>query len=90
MTGWTMATKISRMNVLTVDEQSQFKIIATNASREGWISSSAELVAQPSNSGSDVTITATRGSEVVRRTYPRDERWPFQVLRDLAWGSFKT
>ena len=40
--------------------------------------------------GNRVEYTASDGSKRVQKTYPSDPRWPFQLLRDLAWGSFKT
>jgi len=76
------------MNTLTPDELSQFKLIAENAHREGWIGADAELAAEQAESS--VHVTATSGLNVVRKTYHRDERWPFRLLRDLAWGSYRT
>jgi hypothetical protein len=82
--------KYVHMNVLTAEEQTQLEVIAQNASREGWIGPSATLVAERSTCGSSVTITAHFDATTVQRSYPRDERWPFQLLRDLAWGLFRT
>ena len=76
------------MSSLTPDEQSQFRLIFENAHREGWIGTNVELVAE--HTESSVQVTATSGSNVVQKTYPRDERWPFRLLRDLAWGTYRT
>ena len=75
------------MNPLTPDELSQLRLIIENAHREGWINAGAILAAE--HTGSSVRVTATQGPNIVEKTYPRDPRWPFQLLRDLAWGAYK-
>ena len=76
------------MNVMTADELSQFQLIIENAHREGWINAGAELVAEQSESA--VRVTAREGRNHVERTYIRDARWPFRLLRDLAWGVYRS
>lgn len=76
------------MNPLTADELSQLRLITENAHREGWINADATLAAE--HTGSSVRVTATQGSNVVEKTYPCDARWTFRLLRDLAWGGYRT
>lgn len=75
------------MNVLTTSDLSGLKLIAENAHREGWINRDASLNAE--YVGPSVRVTAARGKSVVQKTYPRDERWSFRLLRDLAWGAYR-
>jgi hypothetical protein len=76
------------MNSLTSDEQSQLRLIVENAHREGWIQAGASLSAE--HAGSSVRVVARSGSNVVERTYPHDDRWAFRLLRDLAWGTYRS
>lgn len=76
------------MNVLTADELSQLRLIVENAHREGWINAEASLAAE--HQGSSVIVTATQGSNIVQKTYPGDARWTFRLLRDLAWGAYRS
>ncbi len=76
------------MNLLSTGELSEFQLIVENAHREGWISSAASLAAE--NAGASVKVTATLGSNRVQKTYPHDPRWTFRLLRDLAWGVYRT
>lgn len=76
------------MSLLTAGELSEFQLIVENAHREGWINAAASLAAE--HSGSSVKVTASQGSNVVQKTYPHDPRWTFRLLRDLAWGSYRT
>ena len=76
------------MSLLTAGELSEFHLIVENAHREGWINAGASLAAE--RSGSSVRVTATQGSNVVQKTYPNDGRWTFRLLRDLAWGAYRT
>lgn len=76
------------MALLTAGELTELRLIVENASREGWIRADASLEAEPD--GSSVKVTATQGSNVVQKTYPYDERWTYRLLRDLAWGSYRT
>jgi hypothetical protein len=76
------------MNTLTSDELSQLRLIVENAHREGWIQAGASLSAE--QAGSSVKVVAKNGSNVVERTYPHDDRWPFRLLRDLAWGTYRS
>ncbi len=74
------------MQRLSAEELGQFQLIVENARREGWLKPDSELVAERVDSS--VRVAAIRGSSVVEKTYPRDKRWLFQLLRDLAWGSY--
>ena len=76
------------MNLLTAGELTEFQLIVENAQREGWIKPDASLAAE--NLGPSVKVTATHGSNVVQKTYPHDARWTYQLLRDLAWGAYRT
>ncbi|MEJ0038304.1 MAG: hypothetical protein WDO68_19855 [Gammaproteobacteria bacterium] len=76
------------MNTLTSNERHEFDLVVENAHRQGWIRADAALVAE--HVESTVQVTATYGPNVIRMTYPRDARWPFRLLRDLAWGSYKS
>lgn len=76
------------MTSLTAGELSEFRLIVENAQREGWVNVDALLAAEPS--GSSVKVTATQGSNVVQKTYPHDPRWTYRLLRDLAWGAYRT
>ncbi len=76
------------MNLLTPDELSQVQLIVENAHREGWIRADAELATDPRESS--VRVIVTLGTNIVEKAYTRDDRWPFLLLRDLAWGSFRT
>ena len=78
----------AEMDALTAGDLSDLRLITENAQREGWIASEALLVA--AYDGATVRVTATRGKSVVRKSYPRDDRWPFRLLRDLAWGSYRS
>ena len=75
------------MSLLTTRELSEFQLIVENAQREGWINTGAALSAE--HSGSSVMVTATQGADVVQKTYPRDARWTYRLLRDLAWGAYR-
>lgn len=76
------------MSLLTSGELSEFQLIVENAHREGWINADASLAAE--HAGSSVKVTATQGSNVVQKTYPYDARWTYRLLRDLAWGAYRT
>ena len=76
------------MRVLTAGELSEFRLIVENAHREGWIKADASMEAE--HDGSAVKVTATQGSNVVQKTYPHDARWTYRLLRDLAWGAYRT
>lgn len=76
------------MNTLSSIDLAGLRLIVENAQREGWISTDVSLAAE--YEGASVRVTATRGTNVVRKTYPRDERWSFLLLRDLAWGTYRT
>jgi hypothetical protein len=76
------------MKRLSAGELSELKLIIENAHREGWVNTEASLAAE--NAGTSVTVTATQGSNVVRKTYPHDARWTYRLLRDLAWGTYRT
>jgi hypothetical protein len=78
------------MNLLTDQELTQFQLIVESAQRERWVGAPSTLAAQQAGEGSSVTVTVIEGSKVLQRTYPRDERWLFQLVRDLAWGAFRT
>ena len=75
------------MNTLSSVDRAGLKIIIESAQREGWISTDASLAAE--YEGATVRVTATRGMKVVHKTYPRDERWSYLLLRDLAWGTYR-
>ena len=75
------------MTLLTTRELTDFQLIVENAHREGWINTGAFLAAE--RSGSSVKVTSTQGADVVQKTYPRDARWTYQLLRDLAWGAYR-
>jgi hypothetical protein len=78
------------MNRLTAQELDQFRLIVESARREGWIDAPSELAVEPSEAGIAVRMSANHGSKVVQKTYPTEGgRWAFQLLRDLAWGSFR-
>jgi hypothetical protein len=77
------------MNLLTDQELTQFHVIVETARRERWVGAPSTLAAHQAGEGSSITVTAIEGSKVVEKTYPRDERWPFQLVRDLAWGAFR-
>jgi hypothetical protein len=79
---------MASMNPLTSDEINQLQLIVQNAHREGWISASSALTAERSGAGDCVVVTATHGPRVVQRAYESDARWPFRLLRDLAWGAY--
>lgn len=74
------------MQVLSAEELGELQLIIESARREGWLSPGSELVAERVESS--VRVAAIRGSSVVEKTYPRDGRWLFQLVRDLAWGSY--
>jgi hypothetical protein len=74
------------MQVLSAEELGQFQLIVQNARREGWLRPDSELVAE--RLGSSVRVAARCGSTVVEKTYPSDGRWLYQLVRDLAWGSY--
>lgn len=76
------------MSLLTTGELSEFQLIVENAHREGWINMDALLAAE--KSGSSVRVTATQGTNVVQKMYPHDPRWTYRLLRDLAWGAYRT
>jgi hypothetical protein len=85
----TMCIRTAKMNnvhmeMLSAEELGQFQLIVENARREGWLKPDSELIAERNESS--VRVAAIRGSSVVERTYPRDERWQYQLVRDLAWG----
>ena len=75
------------MNALTATDLSELRLLAENAHREGWINTEASLAAE--YVGATVRVTATRGKNVVQKTYARDERWSYLLLRDLAWGTYR-
>ena len=75
------------MNTLSPNDLTELQLIVENAQREGWINPDAAVAAE--YDGPTVRVTATRGRNVVRKCYPRDERWPFRLLRDLAWGAYR-
>jgi len=76
------------MNTLTPADQSQLRLIIENAEREGWLNAGASLLAEPA--GASVRVTARSGSNVIERLYPHDDRWAFRLLRDLAWGTYRS
>jgi hypothetical protein len=76
------------MNTLTSAELSELRLIVENAHRAGWIHAGASLSAE--RAGSSVRVVAKTGSNVVERTYPNDDRWLFRLLRDLAWGTYRS
>lgn len=76
------------MNTLTSAELSELRLIVENAHRAGWIHADVSLSAE--RAGSSVKVVARAGSNVVERTYPSDDRWPFRLLRDLAWGTYRS
>jgi hypothetical protein len=76
------------MDALSPADVVGLRLIVEHAQREGWISPDAVLAAE--YEGANVRVTATRGKNVVRKTYPRDERWSYRLLRDLAWGTYSS
>lgn len=78
------------MNSLTDQELTHFQLIVESARREHWVDAPSTLAAQQGEEGTSVTVTAIEGSKVLQKTYPRDDRWLFQLARDLAWGAFRT
>jgi hypothetical protein len=63
------------------------RLLAENAHREGWLNTEASLAAE--YVGTAVRVTATRGKTVVQKTYTRDDRWSYLLLRDLVWGTYR-
>ena len=76
------------MQILSAEELGQFQLIVQNARREGWLMPDSELTAERLESV--VRVAARRGEAVVEKTYPPDRRWLYQLVRDLAWGSYST
>lgn len=75
------------MQVLSAEELRQFRLIEKSAHREGWLSADAALIAE--RCGSSVRVASVCGSSVVEKNYSGDARWLFQLVRDLAWGSYQ-
>jgi hypothetical protein len=74
------------MSLLSAEQRRHFELVVASALREGWLSPGANLIAE--RFGSCVKVAVVHGSSVLERTYPFDERWLFQLVRDLAWGEF--
>lgn len=72
---------------MTADEESAFRLIVENAMAEGWLARGDALSATPA--GTEMCIQCTRGNEAKEKRYPRDSRWLYEFLRDLAHGLWK-
>jgi hypothetical protein len=79
---------MSHMKCLTAEEHSQLALIVANAHRERWIDPGCTLAAEHSSQDDSIVVTVTQGNRVVQKNYEQGSRWPFQLLRDLAWGDY--
>jgi hypothetical protein len=70
--------------MLNPAEQNDFAIVLANARAEGWLAADHDIAVDATTEA--VVVTCKRGSEMQRKQYMRDPRWPYLFLRDLAQG----
>lgn len=73
---------------LSAAEDNEFHLVVENAKAEGWLGRDDALCAI--HQEASVLVQCSRGGRVVRQVqYPRDGRWPYALLRDLAHGVWR-
>jgi hypothetical protein len=73
--------------MLTPSEQEELRVIVHHAKLEGWLDKSDHMTV--CESGSSVVVECMRAGCARQKSYPHDRRWPYELLRDLAFGVWR-
>jgi hypothetical protein len=73
--------------MITPSEREEFRVIVHQAKLEGWLEKSAQMTV--AENGATVVVECTRDGTAKQKSYPHDRRWPYELLRDLAFGAWR-